>query len=147
MKKIIINDNNKISELDKLSEIVRDLVSKNDYQSGIELICKAMSIYPDAPHPHNLLGIILEKKGEHSKAMNHFRAAWALDATYRLARYNLETYGTFFSKGKCAFSDKDVQSNPPSNVETIYDEKGIGHIVNKTKIEYDKYGIGHMVRR
>ena len=46
--------------------------------------------HPDAPEPHNLLGIWFELKGNEDKAHRHYRAACALDPTFMPARKNLE---------------------------------------------------------
>ena len=135
------------NELACLCASVRAFVIEGAYESCMEPICQAMEHYPHAPEPHNLLGIVLEKMGDHLTAMKHFRAAWALDPTYRPANHNLNTYGTFFSRGKCAFDESDVPPDPPSNIEIEYDERGVGHVVYKTKIEYDAHGIGRVVRR
>lgn len=102
------NDNQFTCELNQLCKTVKILVSEENYESSIELICRAMGKYPHAPHPHNLFGIILEKSGKHADAMKHFRAAWALDPTYLPATHNLNTYGTFFSLGGCAFDESDI---------------------------------------
>ena len=102
MKNTITND-----ELKELCSTVRTNVNKGEYDQCIDLICNAMCIYPSAPQPHNLLGIILEKSGDHLTAMKHFRAAWALDPSYRPAAQNLSTYGTFFSNGMSAFDESD----------------------------------------
>lgn len=139
--------NQAINELDELCLTVRALVEEKDYESCTETICEAMEHFPHAPEPHNLLGIVLEKLGDHPSAMRHFRAAWALDPTYKPASHNLNTYGTFFSDGSCAFDESDLPPAPPSNIEIVYDEKGIGHVVRKTRIEYDRHGVGHIVRR
>lgn len=141
------NNNKNSSELDQLCTSVRAFVIDGAYETCIERICQAMQRYPHAPQPHNLLGIILEKMGDHLTAMKHFRAAWALDPTYLPANHNLNTYGTFFSNGSCAFDESDIPPAPPSNMEIVCDERGIGRVVYKTKIEYDEYGIGHVVRR
>lgn len=102
------NERTSKGELDVLCASVRALVSDGAYESCIEPICKAMEKYPHAPEPHNLLGIILEKTGDHLTAMKHFRAAWALDPTYLPANHNLTTYGSFFSYGRCAFDETDL---------------------------------------
>lgn len=96
-------------ELNELCKTVKQLSVTRDYDKCIEMICELMCVYPDAPHLHNLLGLMHEFKGNHVTAMNHFRAAWALDATYLPARLNLETYGTFLSRGACAFDESDVK--------------------------------------
>ena len=140
------NNIKNISELDQLCASVRALVADGAYDTCIERICQAMQRYPHAPQPHNLLGIILEKKGDHLTAMQHFRAAWELDPTYLPANHTLSTSGTFFSTGSCAFDESDVPPAPPSNMEIVYDERGIGRAVYKTRVGYDEHGIGHVVR-
>ncbi len=134
-------------ELVGLCASVRAFVTDEAYEACIEPICRAMEQYPHAPQPHNLLGIILEKTGDHMSAMKHFRAAWALDPTYLPASHNLHTYGTFFSNGRCAFDESDVPLEPPCNMEIVYDERGIGRAAYKTKLQYDEHGIGRIVRR
>lgn len=119
-------------ELNVLCNKVRKLIEQNKYQECKLLIQDAMGKYPHAPEPHNLIGILLEMGGDHLTALKHFRAAGALDPTYIPARYNLDRFATFFSKGKCAFDETDC---PQEKKEDLY------------KIEYDAEGIGHVVRR
>lgn len=140
-------DSYDVVKLNELCETIRQYVYNGQYDECIELIHDAMSKYPDAPHPHNLLGIVLEKKRQHSKAMSHFRAAYALDPSYKPAKYNLQTYGTFYSIGKCAFSEEDLPYEAPSNTHVVYNEKGVGYIVTKNEIQYDNAYIGRVVRR
>lgn len=121
--------------LNKLCDSVRELIRIQDYETCENIIYSAMSKYPHAPEPHNLVGILFEKKGDHPAAMKHFRAAWSLDPTYIPARQNLECYGTFFSNGRCAYDESDCQS----------EEKTKNY--NNYKVEYDTQGIGRVVRR
>lgn len=102
------NDVKSTHELNQLCTLVRAFVKDGAYEVCIERICRAMEKYPHAPQPHNLLGIVLEKMGNHMTAMKHFRAAWALDPSYLPANHNLKTYGTFYSGGYCAFDESDV---------------------------------------
>ena len=130
-----------VDELSELADTVRTYISQGELEKCIPLICRAMESYPHAPHPHNLLGIVLEKKGDHCGAMKHFRAAWALDPTYRPASHNLSTYGTFFSKGRCAYDEKDLPPPARSNLQIVYDSYGIGRIVSKNEVYCDEKGI------
>lgn len=118
-------------ELNALCKEIKGLVINRQYKEGRDRVVSVMSKYPDAPEVHNLLGLVLEKQGEHAIAMKHFRAALALDETYIPARQNLECFGTFFSCGEGAFDESDcrVAEDGPY------------------KIEKDKHGIGHVVRR
>lgn len=96
-------------ELQFLCDSVREGVHHAEYEKCEEIIAEAMSRFPHAPEPHNLMGIVLEKEGNHVAAMKHFRASWALDPVYRPTRENLETFGTFFSRGKCMYDERDCE--------------------------------------
>lgn len=136
-----------MEELEQLCRSVRQFVADGALDHCWELVCQAMERHPHAPQPHNLLGILLEKTGDHPTAMKHFRAAWALDPTYQPANHNLQTYGTFYSGGRCAYDESDLPTASARKLSVQYDARGIGRIVGKTKIEYDARGIGHVVRR
>ena len=84
----------------------KKLIEKNKLEECQNLILETMKNNPDAPEPHNMLGIILEKKGNHPLAMRHFRAAWALDPSYLPARQNLEAFGTFDEIPEYHFGDQ-----------------------------------------
>ena len=106
MENILLNND----ELTQLCKDIRSFYKNKSYDICNELICDAMKKYPHSPVPHNLLGLILEKTGQHICAMKHFRAAWALDPTYLPARQNLEYYGTlFYRKGNIAFDESDCK--------------------------------------
>lgn len=119
-------------ELTILCNTVRDLATRQEYRECEPLITNAMMKYPHAPEPHNLIGILLEKEGDHLAAMKHFRAAWALDPTYVPARYNLDIFGSFYSDKQCAFDESDCPKEPKKDLyKTVCDKDGIGHIVRK----------------
>lgn len=109
----------------------KHLIVEGEYKKCHDLICEVMREYPDAPQPHNILGILLEKTGHHPEAMNHFRAALALDATYRPAEENLETYGTFHCHGKCAYDEMDCEAECSKNYSIVYDDQNIGYVVRR----------------
>lgn len=118
-------------ELSALCTSIRQLVEQNKYEIGEVLIKEAMGKYPDAPEPHNLLGLVLEAKRDHLAAMRHFRAAYALDPTYLPAQHNLDHFGTFFSNGERAYSETDCSQRKKDE---------------QYKIDYDIHGIGHLVK-
>lgn len=118
--------------LQPLCDTIRALAGMRDYRACKNQLGEAMRAHPHAPHPHNLMGVVLEKEGAHLEAMRHFRAAWALDPTYLPARHNLDHYGTFFSKGHCAFDESDCAAEPQKEHYTIaYDEWGVGHVMKE----------------
>lgn len=135
------------TELDILCSSVRDLSEAGNYTAAKEMIGNAMCRYPDAPHPHNLMGVVLEKLGDHGTAMKHFRAARALDPSYLPAGHNLDVYGTFFAGGRCAYDESDLPISNLHGSDITYNKRVIGHVITKNEIKYDEYGIGHVVRR
>ena len=95
------------AELNELCERARDMVHYKNFGECIDMLRKAMAEYPSAPQPHNLLGIVLEKRGDHLDAMKHFRAAWALDPTYDPSSRNMERYSSFQTSMKDAYDECD----------------------------------------
>lgn len=100
---------NKEFDTSKICNQVRDLIHNENYITCYNLIVEEMKHCPHAPYPHNLLGMLLEQQGNHTLAMKHFRASWALDPTYLPARHNLEIYGTFYKNGVGAYDESDCQ--------------------------------------
>lgn len=65
-------------------------LTARDFQLSREIIARAMTMDMDAPEPHNLLGILYELLGDDGAARQHYRAAYALDPTYKPSCRNLE---------------------------------------------------------
>lgn len=131
--KIIVNE-----EKQKLITQIIGLLKANNLSEGERLLEEAIGKYPHDPEPHNLYGILFEKKYDHNMAMKHFRAAWDLDPTYLPARHNLEHYGTFVSRGHCAYVDSDCVQEENENAgdyKVVYDARDIGHINRRRKNE------------
>ncbi len=112
-----INISNEPQELIDLCKIIRGFVDQSRYVESEFLIKEAMGKYPHAAQPHNLFGLVLEKKGDHWTAMKHFRAAWALDPNYAPASHNMDCFANFCPKGPGAF---DVSDCVNENYTDIY---------------------------
>lgn len=97
------------TEISNICKEAKDKLQMGEFEKCEEFLCEKLSQYPHSAVPHNLFGLMLETLGNHTLAMKHFRAAWALDPTYLPARYNLEIYGTSFSIGNKhgAFDESD----------------------------------------
>ncbi len=119
----------------KICGDVKALISEKKFSECDQLIKQAMSEFPHAPHPHNLMGIQLEKKGDHVMAMKHFRAAWALDPTYLPAKFNMDQYADFYEHERVeAYMEEDCVVDTDKDLYKIeYNEDGIGHIVKRRK--------------
>lgn len=123
-------------EPDSLSQIVKTFIVDGNYESAEKNIIAAMAENPHDAVPHNLMGILLEHENDHMLAMKHFRAAWALDPTFRPARFNMDKYGVCFGSDRYkpdAYEDADCPDE--SKKQALY------------KVEYDDHGVGHVVRR
>lgn len=118
-------------ELAALCDTIRAFVGERKYRECEALIFDAMKKYPHAPEPHNLIGVLLEKQGDHLTAMKHFRAAWALDPTYLPARQNLDSFGTFFSRGQYALDESDCPEKAQDELIMKCDEHGVDRVVRR----------------
>lgn len=78
---------------DAFSEAVKEaakILNKGSLYEALPLIKEALILNTEAAEPHNLLGIFFEMKGDDDTARKHYRAAYALDPTYKPACHNLE---------------------------------------------------------
>ncbi|NCB32343.1 MAG: hypothetical protein EOM64_00430 [Erysipelotrichia bacterium] len=89
----------------------RHMMDRKEYRQCEQLLKKSMAECPDDAVPHNLMGLLYEKQNNHIGAMKHFRAAWALDPTYRPALMNLDNFGTVHANQTYVFSEDQIQQN------------------------------------
>ncbi len=93
------------NETGAVAKNIKKQIQKGRYEEARQKILALMIQEPDSPEPHNLLGILLEKEGEHVAAMKHFRAAWALDPSYEPARKNLESFAGEMTRHKWDYGE------------------------------------------
>ncbi|MEG0933980.1 MAG: hypothetical protein RSJ41_00140 [Clostridia bacterium] len=89
----------------------RELIREKRLNECEVLLSEAMFRCPHDATPHNLMGLLLEEKARHTDAMKHFRAACALDATYRPAAWNLEAFGAIYQARKAAYCEEDCEDH------------------------------------
>lgn len=100
-------DNETKVTLYEFSKKIKKMAESGHCEDAVFLIRQKMAQFPDAPEPHNLYGIILEKQRDTVGAMKHFRAAWALEPSYAPARQNMDRFGSFENDLKPAYSEED----------------------------------------
>jgi len=111
---------------------MKKLICSGKSQEAIQIICNFMSKHPNSAIPHNLLGIIYEKKCNHILAMKHFRAAWCLDPTYLPARENMSNFSSFERMHRFFYEESDC-SKSKQKYEIKYGSRPIAHVVEKNK--------------
>ncbi len=67
-----------------------DFLKEGRMNEALPSIKEAIRLNTEAAEPHNLLGIFFELTGDDDNARKHYRAAYALDPTYKPACRNLE---------------------------------------------------------
>jgi len=104
-----------------------------DYVTAQESIKSAMIENCHAPEVHNLLGILAEFTDDLSLAAKHFRAAYALDPTYKPASRNLKRITSFYY---C-----------PGDMNPDFGDKPETEKFNNYILEFDNMNIGHLRKR
>jgi arylsulfatase A-like enzyme/Flp pilus assembly protein TadD len=72
------------------------LIEKGEWDLGIEIFQKALTLIDFDPMVWNYLGLAHWRKGEEQKALEHYRQALALDGSFAMTYANLG--GLYFSK-------------------------------------------------
>ena len=104
------------SALQDLADRIASLLRNGNLKQAREEIASAMAAFADAPEPHNLLGIYYEQEGDLQSARKHYRAAYALDPSYKPCCRNLERITCFDFSTKITdadFGDGAEQTEDP----------------------------------
>ena len=106
-------------ELQDLVAEAKGMIGRREFEACEALLATAMFQNPHSAVPHNLMGLLLEKRRKHEDAMKHFRAANALDPAYEPSRWNLEAYAEFYKTRSDAYyaSDCDFERLPKPYVK------------------------------
>ena len=80
-----------------------DKLHNKEFEEAYKMIINEICSNPNAPEPHNLLGIWYEMNGEEQLARKHYRVSYVLDPTYKPACNNLERISTLFISKKIPF--------------------------------------------
>jgi DNA-binding response OmpR family regulator len=83
-----------------LIELAKRHISDQKFAVALEVTHKAVALDPAKPEAYNLLGALLEIKGEGIEAQKFYRAALDIDPTFKSAWANLERSTSWDKKGK-----------------------------------------------
>lgn len=117
---------------ENIAKAIEALQTK-DYISAQEYIKSMMLENDHAPETHNLLGVLAELNGDLSLAGKHYRAAYALDPTYKPAIRNLDRITAFNYRASSTTPDfgniHETEDCAPLGI--TYDSEVIGHLNKK----------------
>ena len=86
----------KSNEFDNYIKEATNRLKNHQYEESYNFIMKAVNENPNAPEPHNLLGIWYEFQKNNDLARKHYRVAYVLNPIYKAATVNLERVSTIF---------------------------------------------------
>jgi DNA-binding response OmpR family regulator len=83
-------DEQKVADYGSAIELAKRSISDRHFDAAIEHVRKAIFLDPSRPEAFNLLGALMELRGDRVEAQKNYRAALSLDASYAPAIRNLE---------------------------------------------------------
>jgi len=83
-----------------LIELTKRHISDREFATARETARKAIAVDPAHPESYNLLGALLEIKGDWLEAQKFYRAALDIDPTFKAAWANLERTTSWNKSGK-----------------------------------------------
>ena len=88
-------------------ELAKRCIGDRHFDAAIEHVRKAISLDPGRPEAFNLLGALMEIRGDRDEAQKNYRAALSLDPSYEPAIKNLQrsTTGRWRLKGGILLGD------------------------------------------
>ncbi|MGM0500908.1 MAG: response regulator [Bacillota bacterium] len=83
-------DKDELASYEDYLRYAKDLITKQKFEEAKKSLKEAVSLDTSKPEAFNLLGVILEMQEEVLEAQKKYRAALALDPTYKPAQDNLD---------------------------------------------------------
>lgn len=116
LKREDIEDNTAHDYLN-LMELTKRYISDRDFDTARLIAAKAIAAGPGNPDAYNLLGALNEIHGDWLEAQKFYRAALAMDPTYKPAQANLERTVSFHKLGKVDLGISKEKTIPDSVAE------------------------------
>jgi DNA-binding response OmpR family regulator len=93
-------DEGSVVDYHSLIELAKRYISDRAFGHARETTRKAIAVDPGQPEAYNLLGALMEIKGEPMQAQKFYRAALDIDPTFKPASANLERTTSWNKVGK-----------------------------------------------
>jgi DNA-binding response OmpR family regulator len=108
LKREALDEKNAV-DFQSLIELTKRHISDREFANARETARKAIAADPAKPQSYNLLGALLEIKGDGLEAQKFYRAALDIDPTFKPAWANLERITSFNKFGRIDMgTDKDA---------------------------------------
>jgi DNA-binding response OmpR family regulator len=106
-------DEQKVVDYGSSLELAKRCVGDRHFDAAIEHVRKAISLDPGRPEAFNLLGALMEIRGDRIEAQKNYRAALSLDPSYEPAIKNLQrsTNGRWRLRGGILLGDVKKEEN------------------------------------
>jgi DNA-binding response OmpR family regulator len=106
-------DEQKVVDYGSSLELAKRCVGDRHFDAAIEHVRKAISLDPGRPEAFNLLGALIEIRGDRIEAQKNYRAALSLDPSYEPAIKNLQrsTNGRWRLRGGILLGDVKKEEN------------------------------------
>jgi DNA-binding response OmpR family regulator len=101
-------DEESLADSKKLIEFSKKCIVEGDFKKAKKYLKEALAQDTESPEPHNLLGVIFEYNNDVLTAQKHYRAALALDSSYKPADRNLERTVMNDKKKKIVLDESDL---------------------------------------
>lgn len=79
-----------LDTFDAYLQFAKQLIVKKKYNDSLEFLKKAIGLDPGRAEPHNIIGAIMEIRGELPEAKKYYSAALALKPGFKQAQKNLD---------------------------------------------------------
>lgn len=108
-------DEQKVADYGSSIELAKKSIGNRHFDAAIEHVRKALSLDPGRPEAFNLLGALMEVRGDRIEAQKNYRAALSLDPSYAPAIKNLDRSTSWGWKqaGGIVLEEKEEGSKKP----------------------------------
>ena len=118
-----LNEENAV-DYRSLIELAKRHISDRNFAAARETVRKAIATDPARPEAYNLLGALLEIKGDGLEAQKFYRAALDIDPTFKPARQNLDRITSWHRFGKIYLGPNNRGTKIKEGMDNEgYDEK------------------------
>jgi len=117
-------DEHKAKDYASHFELAKRATANRRFDAAIEHVHKAISLDPSRAEAFNLLGTLLEIRGDRLNALKYYRAALSLDPTYDVAAKNLSRATDWRYKGGFIIGDVAPPHRAKNRQKDDREEKG-----------------------